>query len=125
MLTHGTLAVEDIDCIVGKNESRGVGLAESSGGYYYLCHNMSLGFELLELGRSADKLLLADKTAHSAGIAVNAATAVEMASESTLVLGGCTGPVAKNSNFGYIERHRSLAMAPEGVGNVVASGILL
>lgn len=50
---------------------------------------MSWGFERSGLGKSADKVLLADtdflagKVADSAGIAVIAATAVEMASEST------------------------------------------
>lgn len=64
-------------------------LAESSGGYYYSCRNMNLGFEPLELGKSADKVLLADtdflagKAADSAGIVVTAATAVEKATEST------------------------------------------
>lgn len=66
-----------------------VGLAGSSGGYYYSYHNMSLAFEPLGLGKRADRVLLADtdflagKAADSAGIAVIAATVVEMATEST------------------------------------------
>lgn len=62
---------------------------ESFGGYYSSGQNMSWGFEQSGLDKSADKVLLADtdflagKVADSADIAVIAATAVEMASEST------------------------------------------
>ena len=62
---------------------------ESFGGYFSSGQNMRWGFELSGLGKSADKVLLADtdflagKVADSVGIAVIAATAVEMANEST------------------------------------------
>lgn len=83
-----SLAIEDTDCVVGMNEGPGVDLVGSFGGYCCSCHNMRLGFEPLGLGKSADKVLadmdfLAGKAADSAGIAVFAATAVEMAIDST------------------------------------------
>lgn len=92
---------------------------------------MSLGFEPLALGKNADKVLLVDtdflagKAADSAGIVVIAATAVEMANESTEVLGVRKDRVVEDSQVDYIGLHHNLVMAHEAVGIVAVPGILL
>lgn len=108
-----------------------VDLAESSGDYYYSCRNMNSGFEPLGLGKSSDKVLLADidflagKAADSAGIVVIAATVDEKATESTRVLGDRKDLVAEDTLVDYIDLHHNLAMAHEAVETAVAPGILL
>lgn len=92
---------------------------------------MRLGFEPSGLDKSADKVLPADtdflagKAADSAGIAVIAATAVEMATELTKVLGDHKDHVAQDSQVDYIDLHHILVMALEAVGIVAAPGIWL
>lgn len=104
---------------------------ENFGGYYSSGQNMSWGFEPSGLGTSVDMALLVDtdflagKVADNAGIAVIAATAVEMASESTKVLGDRKDHVAEDSLADCIDLHHNLEKAHEAVGIVAAPDILL